>query len=267
MNEHILELQEELETFPGRTGELKRVKRWKARTPMFYRPDLYTHSKHVAWLTAGAFESVSGHLPASFDVKRALAVALVHDDAEIVTDDYEAGDKANMTKEQLAAIDAQEREAIRELAGRFPKTVGGYSYEELLFDILDLTTEEAQFAKYLDRFDGFGEGIHEIYAGNRLFTDTVVTQYGPMPHFFDLNVQLRTRMMQKHPSLAKLQDRSVFFSFPSFPDWQAIVRRGTPHEKTRLTANTEYAQYDLWRKTILDAGDQEEIQRLYVKSE
>ncbi|HEY4510978.1 MAG TPA: YfbR-like 5'-deoxynucleotidase [Candidatus Paceibacterota bacterium] len=266
MKETISALQEELAAFPWREEGLQNIKRWKTRRPMYYRPDLSTHSKHVAWLAAAALPAALPLLGA-FDAKKMCAVALVHDDAEIVTGDYEAGNKANMAHEQLAAIDKHERKAIHELAARFPKTVGGYTYEELLFDILDLESKEAQFAKYLDRFDGFGEGIHEIYAGNPQFTEKIVTEYGPMPHFYDLNVDLRARMMEKHSALAGLKDTSLFFSFPPFPDWKEVVQKGSFHTRERLAETTEFAQYDIWKKTILDSGDEKEIKHLYLQQE
>ena len=262
----IEELLEELNSFPGREEALRKEFRWKNRTPMFYRPHLSTHAKHVAWLTDEVAPSVLHTYPA-FDAKRAFALALVHDDPEIVTGDYTAGDKASMTKEQLQHIADEEVEAINTLAERFPKTLGGFSYEELLLDMVNLETIEAQVAKYMDRFDGYGEGVHEIYAGNKSFVGTVQNEFGLTPRFGELNVQLRTSMMDKFPLLFALQGTHMLFSIDPLPDFDTIVTTVAPHTRESLLQPTDCAQYDLWRGVILAKGTDEEILNLYSQKE
>jgi 5'-deoxynucleotidase YfbR-like HD superfamily hydrolase len=263
----VSELLAELSTFPGREEGLRKVDRWHINRPMFYRPNLFSHSKKVAWLVSEILPFAERILGNTFDSKRALAIALVHDDAELVTGDYQAGDKANMTKEQLAALDREEREAIETLATRFPKTIGGYNYRELLLDILDMTTPEARVAKYLDRFDGFGEGLHEVYAGNTRFTVPTKTEYGMAPQFYTLNVSLREKMMEKYPELEKTKNKHLFFEFPRDIDCGEVVKGRIPYTQTSLTEPVEFPQYDEWKKVILASGDSEEIKNLYTQRE
>jgi len=266
MSTLVSELLAELSTFQAREEQLRRIYRWRNRRPMFYRPHLFSHSKKVAWLVGTVLPSVRTILK-NFDEKRAFALALVHDDAEILTGDYQAGDKANMSREQLSVLDKEEREAVQVLAAKFPKIVGGYDYKELLFDILDLTTPEAWVAKYLDRFDAFGEGLHEIYAGNIGFTQTLHTEFGETPRFTDLNVSLREKMMEKYPGLQSLKNSHVFFEPSVFLDWNTIVPTRSPYTQESLEEPVGYLQYDEWKKVILNSGDSEEIKNLYTQQE
>ncbi len=266
MSKDIPDLQNELSLFPGREEELRRVKRWHNWGPMFYRPDLFWHSKKVARLVAHVAPTVEKILP-NFDTKRAIAIALVHDDPEILTGDYQAGDKAKMNEEQLAAIDAEEREAIKVLVARYPKTIGGYSYEELQNDVQDLRTPEARVAKFLDVVDGYGEGIHELYAGNTVFVHHIVTEFGLIPLFDDLNVRRRVSMIEKYPEIQKLKDSHLFFEIQAPLQWEPTITGRVPHTPESLQKPVGYPQYDLWKKLILESGDSEEIKNLYTQVE
>jgi 5'-deoxynucleotidase YfbR-like HD superfamily hydrolase len=139
--------------------------RYSLYAPVYYRSSDFLHSKRVAWLVESVEPIITEGLP-NFDIARAVATALVHDDAELLVGDIQAGNKGKMSKEELQAIDDAERKAIDALAEKFPKTLGGYNYKEMLEDVLDFTTPEAQVVKYLDRFDALGEALHELYAGS-----------------------------------------------------------------------------------------------------
>lgn len=266
MRSVVDELLSELATFPEREKDLRRVKRWHNWGPMFYRPNLWWHSKKVARLVAHVLPTVQSILP-NFDATRAVALALVHDDPEILTGDYQAGDKAKMTPEQLAVIDAQERVAIVELVARYPKMLAGYNYQELQEDVQDLKTPEARVAKYLDVMDGYGEGIHELYAGNTIFVHHIVNEFGLIPTFDDLNVVRRKSMMQKFFELQKLRDSHVFFELVEPLQWESVIQNRTPHTLESLHKPVDYPQYDLWKHVILTAGDSEEIKNLYTQTE
>ena len=91
------ELIAELSTFPGREEGLRKVFRWNNWKPMFYRPQLYSHGKKISWLLCEVEPVLKKTFGEDFDMKRALALALVHDDPELITGDYQAGDKAKMS--------------------------------------------------------------------------------------------------------------------------------------------------------------------------
>lgn len=262
----VSSLLEELSAFAGREEALRKEFRWKNRTPMFYRPHLHTHGKHVAWLVQDVVPTIKAR-GESFDEKLAYALSLVHDDPEIVTGDYAAGDKARMSKDQLQAIADEEMNAIDELAARYPKTIGGFSYRDLLVDMVQLTTKEAQVAKLMDRFDGWGEGLHEIYAGNKAFVGPIVNEYGVTPRFGELNIQLREGMFAKLPYLQSLRDSHVLMQIDALPDMEALCSVGTPHTRDSLEQEAGYPQYDAWLKVMLASSDAEEIENLHTKRE
>lgn len=262
----IDELLNELSAFPGREADLRKEFRWRNRSPMYYRPHLYTHSKHVAWLLREVMPKVIAAVE-GFDERRAYALGLVHDDPEILTGDYPAADKARMTQEQLQTIADEERVAIPKLASRYPKALAGFDYEALLVDMVELKTPEAQVAKYMDRFDGFGEGVHEIYAGNRAFVGEVDSVYGMTPPFGELNIKLRRSMHEKFPLLRALGDAHHFFSLDPLPDLESVCSVGAPHTRDSLFKEFGYPQYDEWLRLVREAGDEEELVNLYTKKE
>jgi len=263
----VTELLEALSTFPNREADSRRIKRWHTWKPMYYRPDLYSHGKKIGWFVEAVAPVLVKTFGSQFDVKRAVALALVHDDPEIITGDYQAGDKAKMSAKQLAAIDAEERAAIVVLAERYPKTFAGFNYQELQDDVQDLRTTEARVTKFLDIFDGYGEGVHELYAGNRRFTEHIVNEFGTIPLFDTLNLSKRTKMMQKFPDLALLRDSHTIFELAAPPDWRAVLPTRSPHTLESLPEPTGYAQYDEWKKIIIGTGDSEEIKNLYTQQE
>lgn len=267
MKETVNELLVELLKFPGREEGLRKVKRWGNWKPMFYRHNVFSHSKRIAYLIASIAPVLRATFGPSFDVKKCIILALVHDDPEMLTGDYQAGDKAKMTPEQLAAIDAQEREAIAQLVDRFPKTIGGYSYQELQEDVQDLKTLEARVAKYLDVIDGYAEGIHELYAGNVKFTQHIVTEFGLIELFDILNVNRRKMMMNKYPELVPLQKADVFFEMIPPLEWEKTIAGRKPHTAESVRQDVGYVQYDEWKKVILDFDDSEEIKNLYTQRE
>jgi len=234
---------------------------------MYYRANLYSHGKKIAFMINEVAPILTEVLGGNFDIKKTLATALVHDDPELVTGDYMAGDKAKMTAEELAAIDDEERAAINTLSERYPKTIGGFSYRELQLDVQDLRTPEARVAKFLDTMDGYGEGIHELYAGNHTFVHHIVNEFGLIPLFDDLNFKRRAAMMEKYYELAALKNKHIFFELIQPLEWEPIIEGRMPHTKESVGEEVGYPQYDLWKKLILSSGDSEEIENLYTQRE
>ncbi len=266
MNEMVSELLNELADFPGREEGLRKIKRFTLYSTVFYRFSDFSHSKRVAW-HAASIESLLLQVHPGFDIKRALAIALVHDDAELITGDYQAGNKSKMTKEQLDALDQEERVAVATLAERFPKTVGGFLYKELLEDVMELRTKEAQVVKYLDRQDALGETLHELYGGNTTWTVNVVNEFGTIPTPFEFYLDKQPKMIEKHASLVALKDKHPFFMTPMQMDWKRFVPTQRPHTPTSICSLTGHPQYDAWRQVVIGSGDSEEIENLYTQRE
>lgn len=233
----------------------------------YYRSSDFSHDKRVAWLLQSITPLLQELLGTSFNSERALAMALVHDDDELIVGDYQAGEKSKMTSEQLAHIKKEEQEAIVRLAEKFPKQVGGFAYLDLLTDVLEIQSPEAQVVKYLDRFDAMGEALHELYAGNACVNTNVTTEYGLITLPFQSYYEMLPKMIEKHSTLGQLKNKHVFFELPQQGDWHSVVVEGKPHTKESLTVPTGHPQYDAWKQVMLEQGDDEEIENLYTQRE
>ncbi|HVV15323.1 MAG TPA: YfbR-like 5'-deoxynucleotidase [Candidatus Paceibacterota bacterium] len=262
----VSDLLAELSLFPGREDGLRKIKRYSNEKVAFYRSSDFSHSKRVAWLVYSLIPLLS-EVDKTFDIGRAVAMALVHDDAELITGDHQAGNKSKMTKEQLAAIADEEREAIAALAKRYPKTLGGYVYQDLVQDLADLKNSEAHFVKYFDRFDALGETYHELFAGNVVWTQNVVNEWGIIPTPFMYYYDRLPPMVEKYPILTALKGKHVFFDVPEAREWESFVLTRQPHTKDSILASTGHRQYDAWRSVVIDSADQEEIANLYSQQE
>lgn len=262
----IAQLLEELQNFEGREEGLRGIMRYSLYSTVYYRSSDFAHSKRVAWLVESLEPIIKETLP-NFDMARAVATALVHDDAELLVGDIQAGNKGKMSKEELNAIDDAERKAIEAIAARSPKTLGGYDYKEMLEDVLDFTTLEAQVVKYVDRFDALGEALHELYAGNAVMNINVVNEYGTIPTPFEYYYAKLPQMMDTYETLGKLKDTHPVFEIAEVKDWASIVANGKPHTKESFVIPTGHKQYDAWKKVLLERADEETLTDLITKKE
>src|SRR3989338_3972028 len=157
---------------PEREEKLRSIMRYSMFEVMYYRPSVWIHAQRVSWIVE-ELVPIAGKYFKNFDGEKARILALVHDDAEIITGDIQAGHKARMSKKELAVVHNSEHEAIRKLATRYPTTVGGYSYKQLLMEASRKDTphasSEAKLVTYADRLDAFCESLHEVFAGNLSF--------------------------------------------------------------------------------------------------
>lgn len=261
------ELLEELSSFSGREEGLRGIGRYSLYDTVFYRSSDFSHSKRVAWLVGSIEPLLREKMKEGFDLKRALALALVHDDAELITGDYQAATKSKMNAVELAALKDEEMRAIHSLAMRFPKTIGGHVYEELLQDIVELSTPEAQVAKFLDRFDAQGEALHEMYGGNTCIIKRVTNEYGVMPLPFEFYRDALPKMLQSYEHMCTLGGAHPFFRVVEERDWDELVPKRQPHTRESLSQKTGHAQYDGWVEVVLDSGDAEEIANLHTQKE
>lgn len=56
-----------------------------------------------------------------------------------------------------------------------------YVYKDLLFESAEHSTLESMIVSYADKYDAYGEAVHEIFAGNHYFTTHVINEYGKIP--------------------------------------------------------------------------------------
>ncbi len=157
-------------TTSERMAALASVTRYHHYTVMYYRSNLIMHGRRMGCLIQELGESVKKVVP-SFDIDRAKLLALVHDDIEICVGDIAAVIKVLMTPEEKVELKKREHDSIPILVQRFfeSKNAAGRWYRTLLEEAAVCKTPEAQIMKYADRLDGFGEALHEVYAGNITF--------------------------------------------------------------------------------------------------
>lgn len=158
------EIKELFRDFHGRDDDLRTVTRYSVYDVMVYRTNLYTHSHR----TAALVRAINPHATAVLDgynPKKAELLALVHDDAELIFGDVQAGNKSKMTPQQLQEVQEQEARAIKKIAKRFPKYIGEFVYEQLLEEAANHSSIEAHVVSYADKYDALGEAYHEIWGG------------------------------------------------------------------------------------------------------
>ena len=243
-----------LQEFTEREAALKNITRYDMYSPMFYRTNLQIHTQRVLWLLEELLPSAIKVFP-NFNIEKARILALIHDDAEIITGDIQLGRKLYMSKEQLAEIDKNEAKAIEILSEKYPKTINGFSYKELLYNILKNDCIEVKLVRYTDKCDAFGEALHEIFGGNSAFcSDHPDLEKGVNPinnyikilkNFTKQFSDLESLFKQKHPLL----------SVPK------------PHTRESIQQKSQYPHYDQWKEIIMKRGGEKEISLLTNQKE
>jgi len=260
----------ELADFPGREEALRAIPRFHIYRRMFYRSHDAIHAHHVRWMVRFLAPLVRRHVP-TLDQTRAEAIALVHDDPEIITGDAQAGNKAKMSLAELVILKQQERRAIDVLAQRFPTTVAGFSYRELLLANAEREKcPEVHLVQFADKLDAYGEALHEMLAGNTTFAELLTTEYGDLPLPTELCHAFFRRFASAYPDLAFLTtgpDAVLDLDGCADVDWLTRARPSVPHTRETLRQPTGVQPYDLWKRMILASADEEEIRRLVTKIE
>lgn len=240
---------------PDREESLKKIMRYSRFERMDYRSSLWNHAWRMLWLVEAIAPIAQKHL--AIDIEKARVMALVHDDAEIITGDIQAGVKALMTMEETAAMDRGEEDAIRELSNRYPKTVHGYLYSQLLTEMLHKDSIESQFVSYIDKFDAFNESMHEYHAGNVGFLPSIM--------FYVRSV---TEFPYKFPALAAfLADTTSPITYVKNQNNLGLIRADhyadlKPHTKDSLSKTTGFPFYDEWKRIVVTRGGDEGVRWL-----
>lgn len=233
--------------FPAeREKKLRSILRYSMFEVMFYRPSVWIHAQRVLWIVE-ELAPIARRYFKNLDGEKARILALVHDDAEIITGDVQAGHKARMSKKELALAHKKEQEAIRNLAKRYPITMGGYSYKELLTEALYKDTphasSEARLVTYADRLDGLCESFHEVLAGNLLFLRSLIfyvkklQQIAERPGFRDFC------LCKESPFINLTARGNIHFVKRKY---YAVL--GKPHTRRSIQFPTDFPFYNRWRK-------------------
>jgi 5'-deoxynucleotidase YfbR-like HD superfamily hydrolase len=256
------------QNFVGRDHNLRAVTRYSLYKVMFYRTNLYTHSHRTAALVRAINPTALSVFGAKYDPRKAEIIALVHDDAELVFGDVQAGNKSKMTPEQLAKVHEAEAQAIDAIAKRFPPRVAGYSYKGLLREAADYSTLEAQVVCYADKYDAFGEALHEIFAGNRCFTTNVVNEYGRIPTPPEYYAGFFAKFRDRFPEMQPLLEAPLpIFEPVVSQDYSLLVVHGSPYRVGGLHLSTGNLYYDTWRQIVLGDTNDEVVEDLHTQRE
>jgi 5'-deoxynucleotidase YfbR-like HD superfamily hydrolase len=252
----------------GRDEDLRGVSRYSLYKVMLYRTNLYTHSHRVAALVRAMNPVAVSVFGAKYDPRKAELIAYVHDDAELVFGDVQAGNKSKMTAEQLQQVKEAEERAIQEIARRFPTNIDRYSYQQLLIEAADYSSLEAQVVCYADKYDALGEALHEVFAGNHHFTTNVVNEYGRIPTPPEYYAGYFGAYAGKFPEMRPLLGKP-FAMFEPIPDrdYSLIVREGKPHVAGSSAKSTDDLHYDTWRQIVWEGTNDEVRRDLYVQKE
>lgn len=261
-------LLEELHSFPEREKNLRAITRYSLYKTMWYRSNLWSHSRRVAWITEEIVPIASEVLGSSFDPQKAIAIALVHDDAEILFGDIQAGNKAKMSQDELNDIKKLEKDAVQQLSLTYPQNLGTYNYKSLLLEAAEKSSLEAMIVNWADKYDAFGEALHEIYSGNTLWTKNVENKYGKISLPTEYYINYFNSFEKQFPSIAPLLlQKNSWLSIPDDPRIENILTLSKEHTLTSLHEKKGYIPYDQWVDITLRYGTEEDISNLYIKKE
>ena len=234
---------------PEREESLKAVYRYNMFETMYYRSNLWQHEHRVSWIIELLLPLCEG---IALDPEKARILALVHDDAETLTGDIQAGHKMKMSSTELANIDSAEEQAAEELSRRYPKEVHGYNYLELLKHAIYKDCPEAQLVSYADRFDAYCESMHEVYAGNFSLVWSWLF-YERWSVTYEKKYSALTPLLSQDSPLIINNVRQQ----PMHVDSAKYTHFGKPHTRESIRVPTEFPYYNTWREMILEYGKEE----------
>lgn len=245
---------------PSREENLKRIWRYSMFEKMMYRTNVFFHANRVFWIVDRLSPLAKKYFK-KFDPLKARIIALIHDDAEIIMGDFQAGHKDKMSKAQLAEIDRKEEAAIKQLARKYPEYVKNYKYKDLLEEALYKKTIEGQIVKAADRFDAYCECVHETLAGNLSFIQGVM-----------INLKLISKLNASYPKIAPfLEDLKSKFGDLDSQTVPPFVREkqylNKPFTKKSIEVQTDFPFYNLWREITIRRGGKEGMNELIKQKE
>ncbi len=233
--------------FEDREEKLKKIYRFSMFEVFFYRSSLWDHVQRVA-LIIKELSPLALRLLPNFDAEKAYVLALVHDDAEMITGDVQLGHKQRMSSEELKQVDLEEAKAVDILSEQYPKEITRFIYRDLLLNALHKDTLEAKLVSYADKLDAYCESMHEALAGN-------ITALRPLLMY----EKILDRFDEKYPELISLlQDQSSPFTNLEQRLNLLYVFKGPylhlnrPHTPKTITLVTDFPTYNRWKKLVLE---------------
>ena len=258
--------------FQERRESLRKIKRYRGMPVVFYRNNLADHALKVACMVMELLPYAQKAFPNDFDHQgqlRALAQALVHDDAETVmkAKDIPLFDKLNASPGQLQEWEQDEQEAIKILAAKSPKMFLGFVYEELLRSSMDKHDLCGKLVSYGDKLEGMGECNLEIYAGNTSFVEH--NKHKPLQQYIEIFRDKENWLPWKGLEPLFRYDHP-FLDKPELLDVPEIANRpdSKPYaDEKSIRKPTGNKFYDKYKEVILERGGQRRLELLITQRE
>jgi len=240
---------------------LKALYRYNRFEVMYYRSNLWMHTHRMLWLVEALAPLAEKHL-AGIDIEKARILALVHDDAEMITGDMQASARKYMSSKELQDADRTEEQAAEELSAKYPKEVHGYTYRDLLLSMVSKDTIEAQLVSYVDKLDAYNESLHEFHAGNISIIESVMFYVQALAHFPKKFPALKEFMADQSSPLTYLDDRT----------WRYEVKAEkyahlAPYTSETIDTVTAFPFYNEWKRIVLERGGKEGLHWLIDQKE
>jgi HD containing hydrolase-like enzyme len=247
MVENIMYKSINMTRFPKeREEKLKAINRYSYFEVMFYRSNDLEHSQRVLWLLEALVPLAQKYL--TFDVEKARALALVHDDVEIIKGDMPSHKKALMSEEEKAVMMLGEEDAISYLAGKYPSEVNGYSYKELLTHASKKDCIEAELVAYADKLDAQCESFHEVLAGNIMFLRSVCYYAHVLVTFGSKFPRLKDFLADKTSPLTYVGEIS---NQAPIDTYKALLK---PYDKESILLESDFPLYNAWKNIVIEQG-------------
>lgn len=264
----MLDFLKLFEWFNWRKENLQKIKRYGNYKTIYYRTDVYFHSMKVYFLVKSIIPYVKSIFWDKFDENKATIMALVHDDAELLTWDFWSSQTVLMNSSEIAEYENIEEKSIYILSKSFPEFIWNYIYKNLLLEILHYSTLEAQLVKYIDHVDWYCEAMHEILAGNKCILADTRTQYGllPIPPEYYYN---RFNNLPKYYSLISDLFKNIDPFYEKFenPEVYELNNLWNPFLLSDLYKETNIPIYDWWKNVLLNSLTSENIKYLVTQTE
>lgn len=230
-------------SWKNREEDLRKVPRYSdMSTIMYYRSTLLMHTQRVEALLESSLPLACKAYP-EFDAVKARLIARHHDDYELQPKigDVSLQLKLAMNGDERKELKKREIAAAHAMAKTYPKKVEGYNYLQLLLHAIHKDCMEAQLVSVVDKNDGYGEALHELLAGNNMFSQPVVNYH--LDTFADLpgNYPLiRDLFPNVHPLLSNpLFDVSDYYGRGNKPP--------IPHTPETVARITRIPRYEEWK--------------------
>ncbi len=208
--------------------KLEKIPRYHRIPLMLYRSNVFLHELRVLALIQELTPFLIKHQP-GLNIQHLCALAITHDDSELVNhgfnDPHMPPDPRYLSQKNLASQN-----------GRYNFKLDDFPALELHSTFQKNNILEAQVIHFADSFDGMGESMHEVLAGNNYFSEP-------------LNAHINNLITKRQlPYLLPfLEKNHPFFDIPVIGTPQTIRNF---HTTESLNQPSNYDPYDFWVQAL-----------------